>query len=217
HLHDTHNATTLSYFPTRTLYNIFRSNLQYPANTKRHTSENNYGFHLQDSYPVTSRLTLNYGLRWDYFGVVSEKNNLFSNATTADPATNTFVLTQVGQPGISRLYEPDEKYFSARASIAWDVTCQGKTVIRAGAGIFYDAFSQDTFLGHLPYPPFYDPGPAYNPIGPAQIIPAANTTGSIISGEPVFDTSGCSTVECDIFTVDRHIRTPYMENYNLNL
>ena len=160
---------------------------------------------------------MNYGLRWDYFGVVSEKNNLFSNATGADPATNTFVLTQVGQPGLSRLYEPDYKNFSPRASIAWDVTGQGKTVIRAGAGVFYDAFSQDTFLGHLPYPPFYDPGPAYNPIGPAQIIPAANTTGSIISGQPVFDTSGCSTVECDIFTVDRHIRTPYMENYNLNL
>src|SRR5207244_6668323 len=70
---------------------------------------------------------------------------------------------------------------------------------------------------HLPYPPFFDPGPAYNPVGPAQIIPAANTTGTIIAGQPVYDTSGCSTVECDIFTVDRHIRTPYMENYNVNL
>ncbi len=210
-------ATALQNFLSGTLDDSFGSSFQYSGNTRRHTAENNYGFYLQDSYRVTSRLTLNYGLRWDYFGVVSEKNNLFSNATTADPATNTFVLTQVGQPGLSRLYEPDYKNFSPRASIAWDVTGQGKTVIRAGAGIFYDAFSQDTFLGHLPYPPFYDPGPAYNPIGPAQIIPAANTTGSIISGQPVFDTSGCSTVECDIFTVDRHIRTPYMENYNLNL
>src|SRR6266436_5062443 len=210
-------ATALQNFLSGTLDDSFGSSFQYSGNTRRHTAENNYGFYLQDSYRVTSRLTLNYGLRWDYFGVVSEKNNLFSNATTADPATNTFVLTQVGQPGLSRLYEPDYKNFSPRASIAWDVTGQGKTVIRAGAGIFYDAFSQDTFLGHLPYPPFYDPGPAYNPIGPAQISPAANTTGSIISGQPVFDTSGCSTVECDIFTVDRHIRTPYMENYNLNL
>src|SRR5207237_6030714 len=117
-------------FLSGTLDDSVGSSFQYSVNTRRYTTENNYGFYLQDSHRVTSRLTLNYGLRWDYFGVVSEKNNLFSNATTADPATNTFVLTQVGQPGLSRLYEPDYKNFSPRASIAWDVTGQAKTVIR---------------------------------------------------------------------------------------
>jgi len=195
----------------------FGASFQYAGNTLRHTAENSYGFYFQDTFRATSRLTLNYGLRWDRFGVVSEKNNLFSNATTEDASTGAFVLTQVGQPGLSRLYEPDNKNFSPRLSVAWDATGRGKTILRAGWGLFYDAFSQDTFLGHLPYPPFFDPGPAYNPVGPAQIIPAANTTGTITSGQPVFDTSGCGSVECDIFTVDRHIRTPYMENYNLNL
>src|SRR5260370_35524115 len=66
-------------------------------------------------------------------------------------------------------------------------------------------------------PPFFDPGPAYNPVGARPIIPSANTTGTIVSGAPVFDTTGCSTVECDIFSFDRHIRTPYMANYNLNI
>ena len=195
----------------------FGASFQYSGDTLRHTGENSYGFYLQDTYRVSPRLTLNYGLRWDYFGVVSEKNNLFSNATTANPVTNTFVLTQVGQPGLSRLYEPDHKNFSPRVSVAWDATGRGKTVLRAGWGLFYDAFSQDIFLGHLPYPPFFDPGPAYNPVGPEQIIPSANTTGTINAGQPVFDATGCGTVECDIFTVDRHIHTPYMENYNVNL
>jgi hypothetical protein len=195
----------------------FGASFQYSGNTRRHTAENNYGFYFQDTYRATSRLTLNYGLRWDYFGVVSEKNNLFSNATSGNAATGAFTLTQVGQPGLSRLYEPDYKNFSPRVSLAWDATGRGKTVLRAGWGLFYDAFSQDAFLGHLPYPPFFDPGPAYNPVGPAQIIPAANTTGTITSGLLVYDTSGCGTVECDIFTVDRHIHTPYMENYNVNL
>lgn len=209
-------TSTLSDFLAGNVSPTFGAAFQYSGNTLRHTAENNYGFYLQDSYRATSRLTLNYGLRWDYFGVVSEKNNLLSNATTEDPTTGTFVLTQVGQPGLSRLYEPDYKNFSPRVSLAWDSTGKGKTVLRAGWGLFYDAFSQDIFLGHLPYPPFFDPGPAYNPVGPAQIIPAANTTGTIPSG-PVYDKSGCSTVECDIFTVNRHIHTPYMENYNLNL
>ena len=50
--------------------------------TRRHTFENGFAFYLQDSFRVTPRLTLNYGLRWDYFGVVGEKNNLLSNITS---------------------------------------------------------------------------------------------------------------------------------------
>jgi hypothetical protein len=150
--------------------------------------------------------------------VVSEKNNLFSNATAFDAANQTFTLTQVGQPGLGRLYEPDYRNFAPRFSAAWDISGQGKTVVRAGWGLFYDAFSQDFFLGHLPYPPFYDPGPAYNPIGPAQITPAVSSGSNVITaGQPIFNTPGCVNFECDSFAVDRHTRTPYMENYNLNL
>jgi hypothetical protein len=207
-------------FLSGTLNPGFGKTFQYAGNTLRHTAENSYGFYVQDSYRVTPRLTLNYGMRWDYFGVVSEKNHLFSNATSFDLVGQTYTLTSVGSPGLSRLYEPDYKNFSPRVSLAWDAGGQGKTVVRAGWGLFYDAFSQDAFLGHLPYPPFYDPGPAYNPVGPAQIIPAINSGGPaaiLTPGTAVFDSPGCSNLECDAFAVDRHLRTPYMENYNLNL
>ena len=121
---------------------------QYFGNSLRHTSERSYGLYLQDNYRVTPRLTLNYGLRWDYFGVVSEKNNLFSNITSEAPAagTGTFTLTQVGQGGLSNLYKPDYKNIAPRVSMAWDVTGKGKTVLRAGYGIFFDSFSQDVVL-----------------------------------------------------------------------
>jgi hypothetical protein len=172
---------------------------------------------FQDTFRLNSRLTVNYGLRWDYFGVVKEKNNLFSSATNLDPVAQTFTLTQVGQPGLSRLYEPDYRNFAPRASIAWDVTGKSRTVLRAGWGMFFDSFSQDVFLGHLPYPPFFDPGPAYNPVGPAPVLVSVNTTGSVSSGPVYDDANDCQAKECDAFTVDRHIRTPYMENYNVNI
>ncbi len=190
---------------------------QYTGNTLRHTSENSEGLFFQDTFRLNSRLTLNYGLRWDYFGVVKEKNNLFSSATNLDPVAQTFTLTQVGQPGLSRLYEPDYRNFAPRASIAWDVTGKSRTVLRAGWGMFFDSFSQDVFLGHLPYPPFFDPGPAYNPVGPAPILVSVNTTGSVSSGPVYDDANDCQAKECDAFTVDRHIQTPYMENYNVNI
>jgi hypothetical protein len=199
----------------------FGKSFQYFGNSNRNTFENSYGLYFQDSFHLTSRLTFNYGLRWDYFGVVAEKKNLISNITSFDPVGGTLTLTQTGSAGLGKLYQPDHKNFAPRVSLAWDVFGTAKTVVRSGFGIFYDAFSQDFFLGHLPYPPFFDPGPAYNPVGPAQaqIIPAA-ATGSITSGVPVYGTPACgpaTPVECDIFSFDRNIRTPYMENYNLNI
>ena len=81
---------------------------QYFGDSTRRTFENNFGFYAQDSFHLTPRLTLNYGFRWDYFGVVREKNNLLSNITSLDAVNDTFTLTQVGQPGLSQLYNPDK-------------------------------------------------------------------------------------------------------------
>jgi hypothetical protein len=194
--------------------------LQYSGNTIRHTRENDFGAYFQDSFHLTSRITLNYGVRWDYFGVIAEKNNLFSDflVTSFDGATDTGVgaLAQVGTPALPRLYEPDKRNFSPRASLAWDVFGTGKTVLRAGFGLFYDSTSQDMFLGHLPYPAFFAPGPAYANFG-SNAITSAGATGTISPGVPVYQSSDCSRVECDIFSVDRHIKPPYIENYNLNI
>lgn len=195
------------------------STFDYTGDTARHTYQNGFGFYVQDAYHVTPRVVLNYGLRWDYSGVVAERNHLFSDFL---PSTGT--LEQVGAGGLPNLYNPDKKDFSPRASVVWDATGKGKTVLRAGYGLFFDAFSQDMTLGHLPYPTFFAPGPAYNnfpgtpdPIQMANLNPAAvNGAGVYQSGVPLYGTPGCS-VECDIFSFDRNIKTPYMENYNLNL
>ena len=88
--------------------------------------ENNFGFYAQDNFRVTPRLTFNYGLRWDYFGVVQEKNNLLSNITDLDAVNDTFTLTQVGQPGLSSLYNPDKKDFAPRVSARMGRDWKGK-------------------------------------------------------------------------------------------
>jgi len=208
------------------------SGFQYYGDTTRHTFENSIGLYAQDSYRVTQRLTFNYGLRWDYYGVIGEKSNLFSNITNLQPATLTdpgsFTLTQVGQPGLSSLYNPDHKDFAPRLSIAWDVTGKGKTVVRTGYGLFYDASSQDMVMGHFPYLTNYAPGPAYNNAGPDPIFEALAPGGTITPGSPIFiapanclspvtTLSGPTYPECDTFGFAQNIKTPYMENYNLNI
>jgi hypothetical protein len=202
----------LQMVPSTSAYGTF----DYTGDTLRHTYENGFGFYAQDAFHVTPALVLNYGMRWDYYGVVAERNHLFS-----DFLPSTGGLEQVGPGGLPNLYNPDKKDFSPRASVVWDVAGKGKTVIRAGYGLFFDAFSQDMALGHLPYPTFFAPGPAYNNIGPDPIqmanlnLSAVNGAGAYITGTPLYGTPGCQ-VECDIFSFDRNIKTPYMENYNLN-
>ena len=152
-------------------------------------------------------MTLSLGLRYDYFGIVTEKHENFTNV---DPTTGLGFAV-----GPGHLYNPDYNNWAPRVSVAWDVTGKQKTVVRAGYGIFMDAFSQDMFMGHLPFNSGFDPGPAYNGlVGPNLISTVGLLGGALNSALPVF--SGISPMG-DAFGVDQGIRTPYMENYNLNL
>ncbi|MFY9554650.1 MAG: TonB-dependent receptor [Blastocatellia bacterium] len=176
------------------------------GDSRRNTFQNSHAGYIQDSFRWTRNLTFNLGLRYDYFGVIDEKNGLLSNF---DPARG---LVLVGNGGLDRLYERDLNNFSPRIGLAWDVTGKGKTVVRAGWGLFYDAFSQDFFVGQLPFNTF-NPGPAYNPVGPAPILFSFSTTPEIKAGVPIFT----DFLDSDVFAVDRHLRTPYVQNFNLNI
>jgi hypothetical protein len=177
------------------------------GDTNRNTVENSSGVYAQDSFRVTRTLTLNLGLRWDYYGIVQEKQGLFNNV---DPTTG-----QVFSVGQNRLYQPDYRNWAPRVSVAWDVTGHQKTVLRAGYGIFYDATSQDMFLGHLPFSSSFDPGVAYSGLpGVGQISFGTPNPVPFAPGVPVF---GAYAPMADSFGIDPHIRMPYLENYNLNL
>jgi outer membrane receptor protein involved in Fe transport len=183
------------------------------GSTNRNTFENSHALYLQDSYRLTRNLTINLGLRYDYSGIVQEKHGMFTNV---DPTTG--LVSPVGQ---GRLYQPDYNNWAPRLSVAWDVNGKGRTVVRAGYGIFYDAFSQDMFIGHLPFSSSFDPGPAYSGLpGVGQISfgsPPKDDSGNYVPfalNQPVFANY---TPMGDAFGVDPHMRSPYLQNYNLNL
>jgi hypothetical protein len=174
------------------------------GNTLRHTAENSHGFYIQDEFRATQRLTINYGMRWDYFGVVHEKNGLFYQMSAANGGTENQV---------SKLYNSDYNNFAPRVGVAYDFTGKGHTVIRAGWGLFYDAFSQDIFLGHVPYNCAFCPGPAYAGTGPAAISFAGSSGNPLGSGSVFASPSPLG----DFFGTNPNIRTPYVQNFNLNL
>jgi hypothetical protein len=179
---------------------------QRQGNTNRNTFENSYAGFVQDSIRLTRKFVLNLGLRYDYFGIVQEKHGNFNNF---DTATGADLIV-----GNGRLYNPDYNNWAPRVSAAWDVTGRGKTVVRAGWGVFYDAISQDMFLGHLPFNSVFDPGAAYSGAGLNPISSAGLFGGALDPTQPVYC---CSSTMSDRFGVDQSMRTPYMENYNFNI
>ncbi|HYN23797.1 MAG TPA: TonB-dependent receptor, partial [Pyrinomonadaceae bacterium] len=176
------------------------------GDSRRGTFQNSHAGFIQDTFRWRPSVTFNLGLRYDYFGVIAEERNRFS---IFDPTRG---LVQVGSGGLDKLYNSDLNNFSPRLGFAWDLSGKGKTVVRAGWGLFYDAFSQDFFVGQLPFNTF-NPGPAYNPIGPSAVLFSFSTTPVIQDGVPIFT----DFLDSDVFTVDPNLRTPYIQNYNLNL
>ena len=182
---------------------------QNTGNSDRNTFENSSSAYFQDSMRLNAKLTLNLGLRYDYFGLVQEKHDMFNNI---NPVTGAVFAV-----GPNRLYQPDYNNWAPRVSLAWDVTGRGTTVVRAGYGIYYDAFSQDMFLGHLPYTTNYAPGAAYSGLpGTGQITTAAPAGAALAPNQPVFPPGNFGAVP-DAFGVDSNIRAPYIQNFNLNV
>jgi hypothetical protein len=176
------------------------------GDSRRGTFQNSHAGFIQDTFRWRPRVTFNLGLRWDYFGVIDEERKRFSNF---DPVRG---LVQEGSAGFDKLYPSDWNNFSPRLGVAWDVGGKGKTVVRAGWGLFYDAFSQDFFVGQLPFNTF-NPGPAYNPIGSSAILFSFSTVDQIQAGVPIYT----DFLDSDVFAVDPNLRTPYVQNFNLNL
>ena len=179
------------------------------GNTSRNTRQNSWGFYVQDGFHVNSRLTVNAGLRWDYAGVIGTDGNQFS-----------IYNPSVGLVRPSQLYPKDFNNFAPRLSAAYDPFGKGRTIVRAGVGVFYDGFSQDFFTGQLAYNTD-NTGPAYNPIGPNPVFITYDINTPVLQpGVPVFVPSSVmpgTASSTDAFTVSRNLRTPYVYNYNLNI
>ena len=160
-----------------------------------------YNVFFNDSFRVSSRLTLNAGLRYEFNSPPVDAED---RANVYDPASRSLVA--VGTNGVPRSgVEADKNNFAPRVGLAWTIGSEAKTVVRAGYGIYYDQsalapgealyfnspYFDNNLYFSLPGLPLTlsDPFPAFFPL-------------------PLPDSA---------LAIQRDLSTAYMQHWNLNV
>jgi len=103
------------------------------------------GLYVQDVWRVNSKLTLNYGLRWDYFTPVTSPYK--GGLANFDPATGNILLAGIGSVSDSTNVHTPKNDFAPRLGFAYKAT--QNTVIRAGLGRSFFSSGYDATFYHL--------------------------------------------------------------------
>jgi hypothetical protein len=188
------------------------------------------GFFGGDSFRLTRRLTLNFGLRWEPFSPMTDLNNRqdqfiqemyqqrihsahFVNAPAGmfypgDKLPSGYVIPKAGTAG-SKLN------FSPRFGFAWDVTGNGTTSVRGGYGLYYDQpemWMLNNLNDHSPFSftvQFLD-GQFDNPYAGRQ-----NFNIFPFSGD--FDPNTPFQLPFQVDVLEHKFALPYVQNWNLTI
>ncbi len=106
-------------------------------------------FYFQDEYRLNSRVTLNFGLRYEPFLPWVDR---YDRLSAFAPGQKSSVLSDAppnllfaGDPGLGRgIIGSDLNNFAPRFGFAWDVTGNGTTSVRGGYGVYYDLIKADS-------------------------------------------------------------------------
>jgi hypothetical protein len=174
------------------------------------------GFVLDD-WKVNANLTLNLGLRYEFFQPLVEKYGDMANLDIAPNFSNVAPVAP-GVPGPYSgayppgLINPDYRNFSPRIGLAWKVPFIKKsTIVRSGYGIYYNGQAYNQFglkLAQQPLPP------SLPPFGVSRSVNASPSDVLTLADGFVDVTQQDIT---NSFAVDRNYRTPYAQTWNFQV
>ena len=194
-----------------------------------------YSFYTQDDWKVSSRLTLNLGLRYELFQPVTERHNQEATFDLTDPTNPTLIVpkglnvqltpivaqsVQVSATGSKGLINTDLNNFAPRVGLAFQMN--PKTVWRAGYGVFYGGQENGPYSNPSPgfNPPFFTNEAFVSPCSASDANPAGSdcTIPGLRFLAGGFPSSALTDPNTPIFfSVDRNLPTPYMQQWHLSV
>jgi hypothetical protein len=127
----------------------------------RNNRYNDGSFYLQDSWKATSRLTLNLGIRWEYYGVQHNSNPALDSNFYLGPGSTLFNQIRRGtvqiadKSPVGGLWAPNKNNWGPRVGFAWDVLGNGTLALRGGYGIGYERNFGNVTYNVIQNPPNY--------------------------------------------------------------
>jgi hypothetical protein len=147
-----------------------------PTDFRKDTRQTLFALFVQDNWKVRSNLTLTFGLRWERFGSVSEKNDNLSSVVLGEGAN---ALTGMSLRLGGQLYEVNKTDFGPQLGGTWSPTrFNNKLVVRGGFGIGYNGLDQAISLNGRSNPPFLS---AAGNLSGSQIVYGVNSFPSNVN------------------------------------
>ena len=164
---------------------------------------NSLAWWFHDNFQVSPQLNVNFGVRWDYDGVLHDEKGVLANFFPGQGFAN------------KQLYPKDFKDYGPRAGFAYSPKFSKRIVIRGGYGIFFDSQSVNSF-DSAGSSNGATTGIAYNPGGTNPVFQLNASNVLFQSGVAVFG-SAVPTPPFGAFSISQGYRTPYSQNFNLNV
>jgi hypothetical protein len=150
------------------------------GNPRRDFYFNSFSWYAQDSWQATPRLSVNYGLRWDYNGPLYDPTHTVSTFLASAPGG-----LAVPPQTLDSLYPRDLNDFAPRLGFAFSPKRGGKTVIRGAWGIYYDTIGGNLFIDNRAIPG--GRGVSRNPGGANPVFSVSNASRlTVVGGQPIF-------------------------------
>ncbi len=181
----------------------------------RNNRYNEWALYAQDSWRVANRLTVNLGLRYEYFGTQHNTDpNLDSNFYPSNNA-NPYLAIQEGQvfttpkSPIGKLWANDLNNFAPRIGFAWDPTGSRKYSVRGGYGMSYERNFGNVTFNVIQNPPNYAVIALTAPVD----LPSMPIYTSVAG--PLAGTSGSTALPAvSLRAVDPNIRNAYAHTWS---